>query len=95
MSDVAADRVAELAAEPAGPAPVVPKLGPDATVTCPIDELEFRPYYTEGACPICGWVPENSTIAEPWTHRADWALVAFIALVVVSIVMLVIVLSVD
>jgi hypothetical protein len=71
----------------------LPELGPSDTVRCPVDDLDFRPYYTDGACPICGWVPTNLTIATPWTHRADWALVAFIALVIVSITMVVIVLS--
>jgi hypothetical protein len=69
-------------------------LGPDDAVTCPVDELSFRPYYSEGACPICGWKPDGYVVGTPWTHRADWALLAFLALVVASVVMAVIVLRV-
>jgi hypothetical protein len=74
-------------------ASALPALGPNDVVRCPIDDLDFRPYFTEGACPICGWVPEDATIAKPWTHRADWALIAFIALVIASVVMAAIVLA--
>ena len=74
--------------------PARPLLGPDDEVECPIDELRFRPYYSEGACPICGWKPEEFAVARPWTHRADWALLAFLALVVCSVVMAIIVISV-
>ena len=66
---------------------VLPVLGPDDEVTCPVDDLPFRPYYSDGVCPICGWKPDGYAVATPWTHRADWALVAFVALVVASVVM--------
>ena len=67
-----------------------PALGPDAVVECPTDALSFRPYYTDGRCPLCGWrVPGG--VGEPWTHRMDWVWVAFAALVAVSILMAVIV----
>jgi hypothetical protein len=72
----------------------LPVLGPHDEVECPLDELRFRPFYSEGVCPICGWRPEGYTVARPWTHRADWALLAFLALVVASIVMAVIVIRV-
>ena len=68
-------------------ASAAPVLGPDDEVECPIDELRFRPYYSEGACPICGWRPQGQAVGTPWTHRADWALIAFLALVVASVVM--------
>lgn len=71
---------------------VLPVLGPDDVVECPVDELRFRPYFSEGGCPICGWKPVEYAVAKPWTHRADWALLAFIALVVCSVVMAIVVL---
>jgi hypothetical protein len=71
----------------------LPALGPNDAVRCPIDDLEFRPYFTDGACPICGWRSVGVTIAKPWTHRADWALIAFIALVIASVAMAAVVLT--
>jgi hypothetical protein len=65
-------------------------LGPDAVLQCPNDGLEFRPYYTEGCCPLCRW-RAPARVAEPWTHRADWVLLAFAGLVAVSILMAIIV----
>ena len=71
----------------------LPALGPDDRVTCPVDDLEFRPYYSDGQCPICGWRPHGYAVATPWTHRADWAVLAFVALVITSVVMAVVVIS--
>jgi len=65
-------------------------LGSGAALTCPRDALEFRPFYTDGECPLCGW-RAPARVAEPWTHRADWVVIAFAALVLVSIMMAVIV----
>jgi hypothetical protein len=62
----------------------------DAVVTCPTDELEFRPYFTEGVCPLCGWRPDGS-VAAPWTHRVDWVWIAFAGLLAVSVLMAIIV----
>ena len=75
-------------------ASALPVLGPDDEVECPVDQLQFRPYYSDGACPICGWRPDGYAVATPWTHRADWALFAFLALVAASVVMAIVVLSV-
>ncbi len=65
-------------------------LGPDDAVECPNDGLAFRPYFTDGACPLCTWRPA-SAVASPWTHRVDWVWIAFGALIAVSILMAVIV----
>jgi hypothetical protein len=61
-------------------------LGPDDAVDCPNDDLSFRPYYTDGVCPLCGW-RAGAPIAAPWTHRVDWVWIAFAALIAVSILM--------
>jgi hypothetical protein len=65
-------------------------LGPDAVVECPNDGLSFRPYFTDGACPLCGWNAPGM-VAEPWTHRVDWVWIAFAGLIAVSILMAIIV----
>ncbi|MBA3653666.1 MAG: hypothetical protein H0W70_05665 [Actinobacteria bacterium] len=65
-------------------------LGRDSSVRCPNDDLEFRPFFTGGACPLCGYRAEGR-VGEPWTHRVDWVWVAFVGLVAVSILMAVIV----
>ena len=62
----------------------------DAMVTCPQDGLDFRPFYTSGKCPLCGWAPEGE-VARPWTHSADWTLIAFAGLVVTSVIMAIVV----
>jgi len=68
-------------------------LGSEDTVRCVNDGFDFRPYFTDGACPLCGWSPDAVEVAQPWTHRADWVLIAFAALLVVSVAMTVAVLT--
>lgn len=66
-------------------------LGRDDRARCPKDNFEFRPYYTDGACPLCGWsVPGE--VARPWTHTADWVWLTFGALLLVSLAMAIVVL---
>ncbi len=65
-------------------------LGPDAVLHCPNDGLEFRPYFTDGVCPLCRW-RAPARVDEPWTHRADWVWISFAGLVAVSILMAIIV----
>jgi len=67
-------------------------LGPHDHVVCPIDDLEFRPYYTDGACPICGWRPDEA-VGRPWWLDADPVLVAFVVAAVVAALMVVIVIA--
>ena len=66
-------------------------LGADDLVRCPVDELDFRPYFTDGACPLCGWRPDDVQVGSPWTHRLDWAVAAFAILVAMSVVMAIVV----
>ena len=68
-------------------------LGPTDTLRCPIDDLEFRPYYTDGQCPIDGWRPEDVVVRRPWWQAADPVVAVFVAMVVVSLVMGIIVVA--
>lgn len=29
------------------------------TAHCPADDWTFEPKYTDGTCPLCGWVPDG------------------------------------
>jgi hypothetical protein len=71
---------------------VTTTLGAEDRVVCPIDDLEFRPYYTDGECPICGWKPTDP-VAEPWWQTADPVVVAFGAAVLVAVIMVIIVIA--
>lgn len=65
-------------------------LGPDDVLTCPRDGLQFKPYFTECKCPLCGW-RAPAPVGEPWTHRVDWVWIAFAGLIAVSVLMAIIV----
>src|SRR5581483_1666107 len=54
---------------------------------CPNDDWDFRPRYTEGCCPICGWRAEDVGFSEPLMARLDWFWPAMGFLALVSIVM--------
>jgi hypothetical protein len=44
-------------------------------VHCEVDDWTFDPRYTQGRCPICGWVPEGAPVAPRWlalVNRLDW-----------------------
>lgn len=69
-------------------------LGPADTVRCPIDDIEFRPYYTDGACPICGWRPPGAVVARPWWLRLDPGWTAFLSLVAAGVLMAILVIVV-
>jgi hypothetical protein len=67
-----------------------------ARAVCPVDNLEFTPLYTDGHCPLCGWVPEGYHHTHPALSRYDrhWgALGAIAALSVVMLLVVVFVLS--
>lgn len=58
---------------------------------CPVDAWPFRPSYTDGHCPLCGWEPPGTVVHLPLTRRLDsftWMLAALFA---VSILMAVLV----
>jgi len=62
---------------------------------CDLDNWDFDPRYTEGACPICGWVPPGPTRAAPvWETRLakvpwDLVLLGILAIVLVALGVLV------
>ncbi len=65
--------------------------GEGPSVRCPADDWEFRPRFTDGACPLCGWRPPGVVDETPLIARIDWFLVALVVLVAVSAVMAVLV----
>ena len=54
---------------------------------CPIDDWDFAPQYTDGACPICGWRPEGMEFTTPLAARIDWFWPAMGFLAMVSLAM--------
>ena len=62
-----------------------------ARAVCPHDSWAFTPLYTDGACPLCGWVPEGYVYAPPLLTPYDryWGALGGIA--AVSVVMCVVV----
>ncbi len=69
------------AALESAPAPVT-LLGPSDTLVCPVDELTFRPWFANGACPVCHWKPEDVAVGRSWLERVNpawpWLVVLFI-----------------
>ena len=63
-------------------ASAVKAVEPQATrrVHCDVDDWDFDPLYTDGACPICGWRPAGTESVKPrWMERMDvvlWDIVA-------------------
>ena len=35
---------------------------PAQRIHCGVDDWDFDPRYTDGACPICGWKPEQGEV---------------------------------
>lgn len=65
----------------------------EAQAICPTDGWAFRPRYTDGACPLCGWQPPGVIVRLPLSQRIHALGWSTIALAVVSLVMLVIVIE--
>jgi hypothetical protein len=52
---------------------------PAARAYCELDKWAFDPRYTQGRCPICGWVPHGARAYPAWmalARRVDWDLLA-------------------
>ena len=52
---------------------------PAARAYCELDKWAFDPRYTQGRCPICGWVPDGARAYPAWmalARRVDWDLLA-------------------
>lgn len=65
------------------------RLGADeAKAICPVDSWAFRPRYTDGHCPLCGWEPPGVVVRLPLSQRVDTFGWATVAMVVVSVMML-------
>ncbi len=58
-----------------------------AQAICPVDSWAFTPLYTDGHCPLCGWVPEGYVYSPPplTPYQRYWGAMAAIA--AVSVVM--------
>lgn len=52
-----------------------------ARAICPVDSWAFTPLYTNGACPLCGWVPDGYVYSPPLLAPYDryWGGLAGIA----------------
>ena len=66
---------------------------PVERATCPIDNWEFAPQYTDGACPLCGWRPPGRPVTAPLAARLDWFWPSVVFLAVVSVVMAILVIA--
>ena len=57
---------------------------------CELDDWTFDPRYTEGRCPICGWIAPNAPSAPLWltlARRFEWELGGLVVLLVVLILL--------
>ena len=56
---------------------------------CDLDDWDFNPQLTEGACPICGWAPAGALVPPPaWIQalgRVQWDFVMLILLAAVLV----------
>jgi hypothetical protein len=59
---------------------------------CPVDSWPFRPSYTDGRCPLCGWEPPGAIVQLPLSRRLDSFAWMLLTLLAVSVLMTVIVL---
>ena len=66
----------------------------EGRVICPTDRWAFRPRYTDGHCPLCGWEPPGVIVRLPLSRRIDTVGWATIGLALMSIVLLFVVLLV-
>jgi len=63
----------------------------EAKAICPVDSWAFRPRYTDGRCPLCGWEAPGATVRLPLSRRIDTFGKMAIALTLVSVVMAILV----
>jgi hypothetical protein len=62
----------------------------DAKAICPVDSWAFRPRYTDGRCPLCGWEPPGVVVRLPLSRRVDafgWLTVSFVLASVAMVVL--------
>ena len=70
----------------------MPRGRPPRTVHCELDNWDFDPRYTAGACPICGWKPDSALLpaAPIWMQQlrdTEWDVVALMVLAFLLLVM--------
>lgn len=61
-----------------------------ALVHCGVDDWDFDPRYTDGACPICGAAAEDVAALPRWlrvSRRVPWDVVGLLALFFVCVVL--------
>jgi len=60
---------------------------------CPVDDWDFRPRYTDGCCPLCGWQVPGVRVSPPLAARVDWfwPMVGLLAAISVTMLVLVVV----
>ena len=63
----------------------------DAQAICPVDSWAFRPRYTAGHCPLCGWEAPGVVVSLPLSRRIDSFGWMALTLITLSFVMLVLV----
>ncbi len=57
---------------------------------CELDDWSFDPRYTDGRCPICGWVPPGAPSAPAWlavARKFEWELTGLVVLLVVLVIL--------
>lgn len=57
---------------------------------CDLDSWSFDPRYTDGKCPICGWVAPGAPTAPLWlvlARRFEWEMAGLVALMAVLAVL--------
>lgn len=57
---------------------------------CELDDWTFDPRYTDGRCPICGWIAPNAPNAPVWltlARRFEWELGGLVVLMAVLVLL--------
>jgi hypothetical protein len=65
----------------------------DVQAICPVDSWPFRPRYTEGRCPLCGWEAPGAVVRLPLSRRLDsfsWMALSLIGLSVLMLILVVV-----
>jgi hypothetical protein len=63
----------------------------EAKAICPVDAWAFRPQYTEGRCPLCGWEAPGVVVRLPVSRRIDFFGWMALGMILLSVAMAVIV----
>jgi hypothetical protein len=72
------------------PAKAVARQRAPVRAYCELDKWSFDPRYTDGRCPICGWVPPGAPSAPAWlvvARKLEWELTGLVLLLVVLVIL--------